>query len=123
MSRAKVTPYPKAWRIELPDEEGAVGVVVEEGSFWWVLCPATATLVLDPDDPKDGHDDGRGGYSNPFCADGDACDWLKWHRAAARHIAQRVANAAALAADLARADEIAAAAVPPSRGGHGEGER
>lgn len=63
MSGERITEHPRAWRIELPDQPGADGVVVEVGSagspYWWVLCPASATLVMEPDDdPDGGHDDG-----------------------------------------------------------------
>lgn len=86
--------YERAWFIPDPQGrgDGYGGVVVEEGSaghHWWVLCPATATLVWgEPEELGLGFDDGRG-YENPYCSHGDACDHLEWHRAAARFIHNR----------------------------------
>lgn len=89
-----IKPFPNSWYIAVDGGElGGGGVVVEmgppENPYWFVLCPVGSTLVLDPDDPSEGEDNGEGDYYNPFCSSGDWCDWLQWHREAARFIQQR----------------------------------
>lgn len=65
--------YEKAWRVEA-SRDGEYGVVVQCGSdrypYWWLLCPAAATLYTEElPDMTD-------------CNLGMECDWDDVHKAA-----------------------------------------
>lgn len=38
--------YGSAWRIK-SRESDAYGILVQRDGYWWLLCPATATLYID----------------------------------------------------------------------------
>ena len=62
----RATEWGRAWRVE--DEHGNHGIVVQEDyelPYWWVLCPAAATLVLDP--PTEAEDLRGGNCSDREC--------------------------------------------------------
>lgn len=77
-----------AWHI--PTEDGSdYGVLVRcgppEHPYWWLLCPATATLYLGPDpDLTD-------------CADGAACDFLDDVHARAHKLRRELSDITPLA--------------------------
>lgn len=59
----EMTTYKRAWPLDETGESVLVACGREKDPYWWVLCPATATLYLDEvtDDCHDGiecdHDD------------------------------------------------------------------
>lgn len=65
-----------AWQTQ-PDDKGEVAVVVQQGTrthpYFWVLCPASATLHLGDRDPEDGPE---------ACSIGLECDFDHLHNAA-----------------------------------------
>lgn len=68
--------YERAWLVPSPDGgEPAVLVAAgrEKDPYWWVLCPASATLYLD------GVEGGAGS-----CSIGIECDFDELHDAASR---------------------------------------
>lgn len=69
--------YERAWKIPGPD---GGGVLVQQGSekdpYWWVLCPASATLYMSTESLIA---EGRTGD----CSIGASCEYEEVHRAAA----------------------------------------
>lgn len=48
----QLEPYPDAWRVP-SDDPSEYGVLVrinhEKWSYWWLMCPGTATLYIETD--------------------------------------------------------------------------
>lgn len=73
--------YQAAWRVPSTTDAEEYGVLVRAGTerhpYWWLLCPAGATLYLEAIETGPG-----------ACSLGADCDWEDVHAAAARLAAE-----------------------------------